>query len=234
MGFEAIVLAGGLGTRLRSIVVDRPKVMLEIGSRPFLEILLERMIPRGLHRAILATSHMHPIIESYFGTQFRGVKIDYAREDQPLGTGGAVWNALQTASEEDVLVLNGDTLFDIDLYDFHRFHKEIRADASIALKPMRNFDRYGTVELTNGRIKAFREKRPTKEALINGGVYLLNRASITKLVMPERFSIETDFFEKYTTRLRICGYVSDAYFIDIGIPEDCERARRELGRDISK
>jgi D-glycero-alpha-D-manno-heptose 1-phosphate guanylyltransferase len=229
MEFEAIVLAGGLGTRLRSLVSDRPKVMFEIGNRPFLEILLERMIPRGLRRAILTTGHLHPIIESYFGTQYRSVKIDYAVENQPLGTGGAVWKALQVASQEDVLVFNGDTLFDIDLSEFHRFHKETRADASIALKPMRNFDRYGTVELTNGRIRAFCEKRPTEEALINGGVYILNKPSMARLAMPERFSIETDFFEKYTTSFRICGYVSDAYFIDIGIPEDCERAQRELG-----
>lgn len=231
MGFEAVVLAGGLGTRIRSVAADRPKVMVEVGGRPFLEILLGRMMRRGLRRAILATGHMHEFIESHFGARFGDVEIAYSRETHPLGTGGAVWKALEAAAQEDVFVFNGDTFFDVDLGGFHSFHKSVGANASMALKPMRDFDRYGTVQVQGTRITGFREKQPAREGLINGGIYLLNRRSLAKLEMPEKFSIERDFFEGYAVRVYIGAYVCDGYFIDIGVPEDYARAQVELGAD---
>jgi len=228
LGFEAVILAGGLGTRIRSVVSDRPKVMIDVGGRPFLEILLERMMRRGLRRVILATGYMHERIESRFGARFGDVEIVYSRETHGLGTGGAVWKAIQAASQEDVFVFNGDTFFDIDLAAFHSFHKSAGADACMALKPMRGFDRYGTVQVEGTRITGFREKQPTGEGLINGGIYLLNRKNLAKLEMPETFSIEKDFFEKYAGQIHIGAFICDGYFIDIGIPEDYERARAEL------
>jgi D-glycero-alpha-D-manno-heptose 1-phosphate guanylyltransferase len=230
-GFEAVVLAGGLGARIRSVAADRPKVMIEIAGRPFLEILLERLEAGGLTRVILATGYLHSMVESHFGTRFRNIEIVYARESQPLGTGGAVWNALRSATQDDVLVCNGDTFFDVDLRAFYQFHLSMKSDASMALKRMRNFDRYGTVQIDKERIVGFREKQPAQEGWINGGVYLLHRPSLRRFPMPGKFSIESDFFEKCVKQLRIGAFVSDAYFIDIGIPEDCARAQIELQKD---
>jgi D-glycero-alpha-D-manno-heptose 1-phosphate guanylyltransferase len=227
-GFEAIILAGGLGTRIRSVVADLPKVMVDIGGCPFLEILLARISQGGIQRTILATGHLHALIQARFGNRRGAMEIVYSVEDKPLGTGGAVWKALQLASRNDVFVFNGDTFFDIDLREFHQFHQAMGADVSLALKPMRDFDRYGTVEVTGGRISGFLEKRPTANGLINGGVYLMNRRSLERLVMPEKFSLETEFFQRMVDQFKIGGFVSDSYFIDIGVPEDYVRAQKEL------
>lgn len=232
-GFEGIFLAGGLGTRMRARQAGKPKVMMEVGGRPFLEILLKHAMGCGLRRAILATGYRHECIESHFGNRFRDVEILYSRESRPLGTGGAVWKALRIASDEDVFIFNGDTFFDVDLAEFYAFHKSTGAGASMALKPMRDFDRYGTVEVEGDRITGFREKQRTARGLINGGIYLLNRRKLAAFAMPQAFSIETDFFEKYAAEIRIGAFIRDGYFIDIGVPEDYERAQREIGRNTT-
>ncbi len=227
-GLEGVFLAGGLGTRIRAVEAGKPKVMMDVGGRPFLEILLKHAMDRGLRRAILATGYKHECIESHFGNRFQDVEILYSRESRPLGTGGAAWKALKIALQEDVFVFNGDSFFDLDLAEFYAFHKSIGADASMALKPMLDFDRYGTVQAEGGRITGFREKQREARGLINGGIYLLNRSRIAALPMPETFSIERDFFERYAARIRMGAFVRDGYFIDIGVPEDYERARREM------
>ncbi|MBZ5497868.1 MAG: nucleotidyltransferase family protein [Acidobacteriia bacterium] len=228
--FEAIVLAGGLGTRIRSVASDRPKVMVDVGGRPFLEILLDRMAQNGVARTILATGHLHELIKEHFGERRGTMAIRYCVEDRPLGTGGAVWKALKMTSRNDVFVFNGDTFFDVDLPRFYEFHRSMRADLTLALKPLRNFERYGTVALDDGRITGFREKKKTAAGLINGGVYLLNRQGIERFVFPEEFSLETDFLEKMADEITIAGFVHDGYFIDIGVPEDYARAQQELPR----
>jgi D-glycero-alpha-D-manno-heptose 1-phosphate guanylyltransferase len=227
-GFEAIVLAGGLGTRISSVVADRPKVMAQVGGRPFVEFLLGRMARQGLTRVILATGHLHALLEAHFGERWGGLEICYSREDRPLGTGGAVWKALEMAVADDVFVLNGDTFFDIDLLALFRCHRTLAADATLALKPMRNFERYGAVDLKAGRIIRFREKRKTDQGLINGGVYLIDRGLPAQFPMAGRFSLESDFFEQKVEEITIGGFVSDGYFIDIGLPEDLARAQLEL------
>jgi D-glycero-alpha-D-manno-heptose 1-phosphate guanylyltransferase len=226
--FEAIILAGGLGTRISSVLSDRPKVMLDVGGRPFLEILLDRMARKGVARAILATGHLRQFIEEHFGDRWGNLEICYSEEDRPLGTGGAVWKALTMASLDDVFVFNGDTFFDVDLSGLHEFHQSIGADITLALKPMHNFERYGTVDLRDARISGFREKKKTDEGLINGGVYLMNRRLAGRFDFPERFSLETDFLEKMADDIVIGGYIHDGYFLDIGVPEDYARAQKEL------
>jgi D-glycero-alpha-D-manno-heptose 1-phosphate guanylyltransferase len=226
--FEAIVLAGGLGTRISSVSSDRPKVMLDVGGRPFLEILLDWMAQKGVARAILATGHLRQFIEEHFGDRWGDLEIRYSMEDRPLGTGGAVWKALTMASLDDVFVFNGDSFFDVDLSGLHEFHQSIGADVTLALKPMHDFERYGTVVLRDGRITVFREKKQTDAGLINGGVYLMNRRLVGRFDFPERFSLETDLFEKMVDDLIIGGYVRDGYFLDIGVPEDYARAQKEL------
>lgn len=227
-GFEAIILAGGLGTRIRSLVADRPKVMVDVGGRPFLEMLLERAAHGGVTRAILATGYLHESVATHFGSRWGEIDIVYSIDDKPLGTGGAVWKALQAAARADVFVFNGDTFFDVDLRSFRQFHHSHRNDVTLALKPMRHFDRYGTVTLANGRVTGFHEKRFAEEGLINGGVYLINRRCAGRLMMPKTFSLEADLLEKKVDELKIGGYVSDGYFIDIGMPEDYGRAQRDL------
>lgn len=228
--FEAIVLAGGLGTRIRSVVSNRPKVMVDVCGRPFLEILLDRMVRNGVTRAILATGHLHEVVAAHFGSRWGGIEIHYSIEAHPLGTGGAVWQALKMVSRNDVFVFNGDTFFDLDLRGLHEFHRSARADITIALKPMRDFERYGAVDLVNGRITGFREKNRTAGGFVNGGVYVLNRQVAERFVFPGTFSLETDFLEKRVDEIIIAGFVSDGYFIDIGVPEDYARAQRELPR----
>jgi D-glycero-alpha-D-manno-heptose 1-phosphate guanylyltransferase len=156
------------------------------------------------------------------------LEICYSAEDRPLGTGGAVWKALRAVSLDDVFVFNGDTIFDISLSEMREFHRSMGADITLALKPMRNIERYGTVALIDGRIIEFREKKKTDQGLINGGVYLMNRSLAERFDLPERFSLETDFLEKMVDALTIGGYVHRGYFLDIGVPEDYARAQKEL------
>jgi len=227
---EAIVLAGGLGTRLSSLLMDRPKAMIEVGGRPFLEIMLDRLAQSSVARVILATGHGRETIERHFGNCWGGIEIQYSVETLPLGTGGAVWKAMKSLSGEEALVLNGDTIFDVDLAALLSFHRAMAADVTLALKPMCDFDRYGTVECLDGRILAFHEKARMDRGLINGGVYVLNRELPGRYPFPESFSLERDFLEKMAGQIKIGGFIQDRYFIDIGIPEDYARARSELAR----
>jgi D-glycero-alpha-D-manno-heptose 1-phosphate guanylyltransferase len=227
-GFEAIVLAGGLGTRISSVAPNQPKVMIDVGGHPFMEILFDLMAKNGVARVILATGHLHHLIRGHFGDRWGEIEIGYSVEEHPLGTGGAVRQALRMASQEDLFVLNGDTFFDVDFHALHQFHSSMRADITLALKLMRKFERYGTVELEGRRITGFREKRKMDEGLINGGLYLMNRYVLDGSILPEKFSLETDFLEHKVNEITIGGFVSPGYFIDIGIPEDYARARQEL------
>ncbi len=208
--------------------------MADVGGRPFLEILLDKLNRENVSRVILATGHLHQAISAHFGDRWRTTELDYSVEAQPLGTGGAVWKAMEIASQDDVFVLNGDTYFDIGLHELADFHQTCRADVTVALKPIRDIERYGTVQLDGGRIVGFREKRKTGEGLINGGVYLLSRRLTKRLALPEPFSLETDLLEKHLDEIIVAGLVRDGYFIDIGIPEDYARAQRELPRLASR
>lgn len=225
---EAIVLAGGLGTRLRSQVADRPKVMAEINNQPFLNYLLNYLISHGIRRAVLATGYLHEFIENYYGRQYKQLHIDYSIEPQPLGTGGAVKLALTKISTADVLILNGDTFFDINPDAMFALHKKDNADITIALKAMRHISRYGIVRIQGTRVISFDEKKKVEEGYINAGVYLVKTSLLASMNLPERFSFEEDLLKKFTSQLNIHAYLSDAYFIDIGIPEDYQRAQTEL------
>jgi len=225
MEFDVIILAGGLGTRLRSVVSDLPKCMAPVNGRPFLQILIDRLRKQGNGRIILSTGYLSEVIEAWVREQYPDPQISIIREETPLGTGGAIRAALALSQAENVLICNGDTLFDVDVPALFNHHRQMKADCTVALKPMVNFDRYGRVELgEDGWIMAFREKEPCAEGLINGGVYVLRRQSLLQIDLPEKFSFE----EGYLSKHRIAGMVQNAYFIDIGIPEDFERAQLEL------
>ncbi|MFA8449870.1 MAG: nucleotidyltransferase family protein [Bacteroidales bacterium] len=227
---EAIILVGGLGTRLKSVVEDLPKPMAPIKDIPFLEYLIKYFAQEGGKRLILAVGYKSQSIVDYFGNNFLGVDIAYSFEDTPLGTGGAIKQALSKAKNETVFVLNGDSLFTLKLKQFTDFHKSHNNAVSMALCYMENFDRYGTVELDGQNfIEEFIEKKPQKKGLINTGIYLLNKDIVLKsLPEKEKFSFETEFLEKNTGNHFMKGFISEGFFIDIGIPEDFERGQTEI------
>jgi D-glycero-alpha-D-manno-heptose 1-phosphate guanylyltransferase len=225
---EAIILAGGLGSRLRDSLPDLPKPMAPIGGKPFLYYVMDYLYQAGIKRAILSVGHMHEDVSGYFGKQFKGIQLEYAIESSPLGTGGAIKLALEQTRSNEVAILNGDTFFPVplrEMYDFHRYQK---ADLTLALKPMHKFDRYGTVELVRDRVKTFKEKTYMEYGLINGGLYIMRKNILAGNKWPEKFSFEKDLLEKKASRLIFAGFSCDQYFVDIGIPEDYARAEKEL------
>ena len=229
-GYEAIILAGGLGTRLRSVVADAPKCMAPVAGKPFLHYVIEHLQKQGVEKFIFSLGYMSEMIEAYLNDQYSTLNVQYSVEEAPLGTGGAIKLACGKATEKNVLVLNGDTLFSIDLVKLSSFHNMCGADCTLSLKPMRHFDRYGAVDMNKDySISHFREKQYYVQGYINGGVYVLNVPEFLNEDLPEIFSFEKDYLEKFTGQRRFYGVVQDEYFIDIGIPEDYERAQVELG-----
>jgi len=226
---ECIILAGGLGTRLRSAVPDMPKCMAPVAGHPFLKHVIDYLLKEGVTKFIFSLGYMHEAIETFLEMNYPQLQYQIALEKEPLGTGGAIYLACQYATEKNVLVLNGDTMFKAHLETMMSFHIQHHASCSLALKPMHNFDRYGVVEINQENcIQSFKEKQHYESGLINGGIYALNVADFVSIPFPEKFSFEKDYLEKYFSSQKMMGIVQDEYFIDIGIPEDFERAGREL------
>lgn len=226
---ECIVLAGGLGTRLRSVIGAQPKCMASINGRPFLEYLIRYLDKSGVTRIILSLGYGAEVVTDWLQFHPGKDKIVVVKEEEPLGTGGAVSFAMQQAEQDHVFILNGDTLFEIDLGSLCAFHKEKASETSIALKEMTEFDRYGSV-LTDGqaRITAFEEKKYRGRGRINGGIYLVNRKRFLERGLAGKFSFEKDYLERYTEEGKFFGQAFPDYFIDIGVPEDYERAKHDF------
>lgn len=230
---EAIILAGGLGTRLRATVPDLPKCMAPVGGRPFIAWLTDHFRRAGIQRFVFALGYKHDAFEEFFRGQFPDGGYAISLEAEPLGTGGAIRQACTLATEETVLILNGDTFYRIDLEALSAFHREKDADCSLCLKPLRDFDRFGVVGLDDDRrVRFFREKQYYPEGLINGGVYALDRGRLLREDLPVKFSFEKDYLEKVLDARRIYGLPQDQYFIDIGIPEDYRRIQNEINELI--
>jgi D-glycero-alpha-D-manno-heptose 1-phosphate guanylyltransferase len=225
---EAIILAGGLGTRLRSAVPDLPKCLAPVGGRPFIAYVTDHFRREGIRRFIFALGYKSTYFDEFFRSEFPHGDYDISLEEEPLGTGGAIRQACGRVEGTTVLILNGDTFFRIGVKDLAKFHTERQAGCSLCLKPMRNFDRFGVVELADdGRVSRFREKQYYAAGLINGGVYALEKAALLQEEWPKVFSFEKDYLEAGREK-RLYGLVQDNYFIDIGIPEDYRRANEEL------
>ncbi len=222
----AIVLAGGLGTRLRSVIADLPKPMAPVNGKPFLHYIFLYLAKHKISRVILSVGYKANAIESFFGNTYMGIEVIYSYEEEPLGTGGGIKKAFEYAGE-NAYVLNGDTFFDITLSELKLFALEHNSDIALALKPMKDFDRYGTVELKGNCVVSFKEKNFRKEGSINGGVYFLKK-SIFSAVNEAKFSFEKDVLEKQVADGKIFGKEFENYFIDIGIPEDYERAQTDF------
>lgn len=226
---ECIILAGGLGTRLRSEVPDLPKCMAPISEKPFLEFLINYLLQQGVKQFIFSLGYMHMVIEDFLKESYPTLSYKIVIEKEPLGTGGAIALACKNATSENVIVMNGDTMFKVDISELINYHINNKIDCTLSLKPMNNFDRYGVVELNKDEsIQSFKEKEYYQYGLINGGVYMLNRNSFLSINFPEKFSFEKDYLEKYYSSNKMNGLIQDEYFIDIGIPEDFKRAGIEL------
>ena len=227
---KAIVLAGGLGTRLSGLTSDIPKPMAKVGARPFLEYLLDYLVEQGAEQVVLAVSHKWEVIRNHFGDIYRGISLKYSVEDEPLGTGGAIRQALETIPDNEVVVLNGDTLFHVDLAALADVHHRDKTLLTIALKQVTDCGRFGRVKLSdNGVITEFMEKSTNGSGWINGGIYMLHRRLLDDFPMPVKFSFEQDLLEPNIARICPVAFQSSAYFIDMGVPEDYERAQREIG-----
>lgn len=226
---EAIVLAGGFGTRLAHVVPDVCKPMAPVAGRPFLRFIMDQLAAVGFDRAVVADGYRREQIEGFFGPAYRGMAIGYSPEETPLLTGGAVKRALSRCESDWVFVLNGDTWLDVD---FAAMEAAVavapeNASAVIAVKRMRDFERYGTVDVDAcGALTAFHEKRPCEEGLINAGVYLLRRDALDG--MPDKFSLESDYFERVVGDGELLAVECAGGFIDIGVPEDYELAQTML------
>jgi D-glycero-alpha-D-manno-heptose 1-phosphate guanylyltransferase len=228
---EAIILAGGFGTRLQSVVSDLPKPMAVVNGKPFLDYQLFYLKHFGIKKVILSVGHLHEKIVSQYKNNFEGIEIDYAIETTPIGTGGGIRMAIEQCNPGSAFVLNGDSFFDIDLNSFSNQHLASRADCSLALRKVENAARYGTVNLSgHSKIISFKEKTgEVKPGLINAGIYLLEKEIYLQKTEPAKnFSIEKDFFEKKLSELHVFGFEYDGYFIDIGIPEDYIKAQNDF------
>ena len=227
---EAIILAGGFGTRLRDVVSDLPKPMAPVKGRPFLEYILDMLQGFCYDHIVLSTGYMHEKREQHFGNAYNGMSIDYAREVTPLGTGGGIRNALQQCSDDVVTVLNGDTLFRVDFRALRLFFDTHSTQLAVVLRHVSDTSRYGSV-LTDAdsRITAFTEKGgPGGPGLINGGIYMMHKQLLDAYAPKQPFSFEKEVLQSLYPTLPFYAYASNAYFIDIGIPDDYYRAEREL------
>jgi len=227
---EAVILAGGLGTRIRDVVPDAPKSMALINNKPFLEYLLNYLNQNGITRVILSIGYKYEKISAYFQQNYKNIELVYSVESEPLGTGGATALAMKSVRSDDVFILNGDTLFNIDMKRLFDFHMIKESDFSLALRRVEDASRYGMVSCNDeDRITEFREKDAAGGAgLINGGVYIVKTKHFNLLKLSGKFSLENDFFAKSCMSSRIYGFVSDDYFLDIGIPDDYYKAQNEF------
>lgn len=227
-GITAIVLCGGLGTRLGSLTRDTPKPMMRVGGRPFLAYVLDWLCMPDVEAIVLAVGFRWRAIADFVGDQWNGWPVHYSVEDSPLGTGGAVRLAMQRHRLPEALVVNGDTLFRIDLGEFLRAPLPDDCSTRIALRQVDDCRRYGRVVIDRRRrVTAFGEKEWSGPGLINGGIYRQRWAPLAGFG-EQSFSFETDVLARQTDALSMEGMPFDAYFIDIGVPEDLERAGREL------
>ena len=227
----AIILAGGMGTRLKTIISDLPKPMAPIMNVPFLTYQLNYLKHFGIKKVIFSVGYLSEKIIAHYNQSFENISIEYSIEKNPLGTGGGIRMAISNLKEDLVLILNGDSFFDLDLEQFYNLHLEQKAEFSLALRYVNNSERYGNIEFnSSNQITSFIEKNQLNQSgYINAGVYILSKKLYLQNTKPNiNFSIEKDFFEKQLNQLIIKGFEFKDYFIDIGIPEDYLKAQDDF------
>ena len=236
---SAVILAGGLGTRLRSAVPDLPKPMAPVAGRPFLEHLMDYWIAQGIERFVLSVGYRHEMIQTHFGSSYQGAAVTYAIETTPLGTGGGLLlAAAQLRAERPFLLLNGDTYFAVELDRLERFGAEHDADWCFSLFRARESGRYMGLETApdDGRIVRLKSNDEEIGRLANGGVYRVHPRALSAggFQAGDRVSLEEGLFAAaMVANQRVYGLESRGVFIDIGIPHDYHRAPDVLARGAS-
>jgi len=222
---EAIVLAGGLGTRLRGVVADLPKAMAPVNGRPFLAYLLDPLIAAGFDAAILAVGYMSEKIQGHFGDHYGSLPLRYSVETEPLGTGGAIKLAMAHADASTVFVVNGDTYLELDYGAMLAEHRRAGSCLTIAVQTVSEAGRYGALDIDAGHIRGFLEKGRSGPGSINAGVYLLLRELLDRYPLPPAFSFETDLLMPHVKEIAPLAFQTQGIFIDIGVPKDYARAQ---------
>lgn len=228
---EAIVLAGGFGTRLRECLDDIPKPLAPIDGTPFIYYILDYLYANGVHRAVISTGYLAETIEKTIGNKYRGMTVEYSREDTPLGTGGGIKKALGKCTEDDIVVVNGDSFFDVDLFEMKKVHESSGCPVTLAAKYIKNAFRSGLLDFINGRLCGFFENGVAPSGYINGGIYFIRRTFLDSIT-EEKFSFEKTVLANNSFNIGVIE--SDGYFIDIGIPDAYRLAQAEKERLISK
>jgi D-glycero-alpha-D-manno-heptose 1-phosphate guanylyltransferase len=228
---DAVIVCGGFGTRLRTVVADRPKVLALISNRPFLDILLERLAGIGFSRFVLCTGYLHEQIASHVASSCASgaypYAVDFSVEREPLGTGGALLNARNSISSDSFFVFNGDTFCDVDCAAFFRFHQEKKSLCSLALSSTLDARDYGGVVIDeDSRIQGFFEKNTEHSGLVSAGAYIMNKGVFDRMVELRQasFSLERDFFPTLISS-SFFGYSAPISFLDIGVPERYQKAQ---------
>jgi D-glycero-alpha-D-manno-heptose 1-phosphate guanylyltransferase len=228
MTVEAIILAGGLGTRLRPAVSDRPKPMAQIGDVPFLELLLNSLQLKGVTRVILSVGYLKEWILDFFGAEYNGMQIDYFEEEHPLGTGGAIRNSLAKVNGEFAIVLNGDTFVDFEMNKLLTEYLSSRSPV-ILTRRVDDTSRFGKIEVTGDRVSSFGAAASSGPGMINAGVYLLPKNLFTDSNLKDPFSFESDFLVDAVERITFKAVETEGVFIDIGTPADFKKAQDYFG-----
>lgn len=219
---EAIVLAGGFGTRLREVVPDLPKPMADVQGRPFLEIVLGALQAQGVQRVVLSLGHLADKVVAHFGTRWHGIELVHEIETRPLGTGGAVAAALARCGAGPVLVVNGDTFVELDLA---ALDAAWRGDPVIVAREVPDTARYGRLTLDGDRVTGFAEKGAVGPGAINAGVYLLPTDLLREVTLDPPYSLEVDVLAAWLASRRFQVFVTHGRFIDIGVPADYRLAQ---------
>ncbi len=229
------VLAGGLGTRLRSVVSARPKVLARVLGRPFLTYLLDQLAAGGARKVVLCTGYLADRVEEILGSRYKTLRLVYSKEEEPLGTGGAIRHALEHFPSDLLLVMNGDSFVDADLIAYLHWFLEMERDASLLLVKVPDTSRFGRVTTgEDGLILGFEEKGTYfGPGWINAGVYLLKKKLLESIPTGKSFSLERELFPRLVEKL-LYGYQSRGEFIDIGTPESYAQAENFFSKKTGK
>jgi D-glycero-alpha-D-manno-heptose 1-phosphate guanylyltransferase len=226
---EVIILAGGFGTRLKSVVVDKPKCLAEVNHKPFISYLIESLLNYNYEKFIFSLGYLNEDVIDYINEYYPNLNVIFSVEEKPLLTGGAIRLAIENVSSDSVLILNADTYLGVNLELLHNYHYNLNSEITITLKPMSNFDRYGSVKFDNQkRIYSFEEKKYIEFGYINCGYIYLKKEILKNFQINMPFSLEKDFIVNKINEININAFIDDSYFIDIGIPEDYLKANEDF------
>lgn len=224
-GIEAVILAGGYGTRLKSVVRDVPKPLAPVRNRPFLEYVIDWLAGYHVTAILMSVGYKADALISWFGKEYKGIPLEYAYESEPLGTGGGILNAVKYIHGREFLALNGDTFFPVNINALFSEHRKLSAQVTIALKEMSCCNRFGSVKIDESQnITEFNEKTVEGKGLINGGLYVINKSFLKNSEFPVRCSFERDILRKSLPTRQIKGMIFNSTFLDIGVPDDYNNA----------